>query len=468
MDQNRVAKYVRYGFSASDLLAGWENPSHYDIEKSVDNYANLCREALKQQYPDAEIDIEVAPAIDTSGVLSSLMETQALIDDQVDPYEIDVIEHLCGKIHEEYKWLVARPWLSMMEAAERFGVPVPVIRWMCKEGLIEEAEKVARHWEFPLDTFRLIPWRDLFDRVAGNNSVGLWVCWLEDTRSTQVDDLPNGTKTLVVTSSDFGIPLLSGNNSSVLVILKDVEAILSIEHFVGEDPWTSVPWSYDVYARKLVSLASWHDLESEWLESEASGSTFVEEMRFEFVHSYLPSTTLRELIERSVDVLNSMAQETEICLAGGPTWKVEYESDEKLFCEEVLAPLLRKMGFASVRYVHGVKEFGRDFIFSAPTKSGEMQYYGLQAKAGNISGGVNSEIGELLGQIEDAFQMPYDAGGLDVPVYIGTLIIAISGHFTDNAKDKIRHQMPKGFEGSVYFWDKEKILALIAQYWSKA
>lgn len=251
MNQSEVAKYIRYGFSAADLLAGWENPTHYDIEKSVNNYADLCREALKEQYPNAEIDIEIVHAIDTSGVLSSLMETQVLIDDQVDPYEIDVVEHLCGKIHEEYKWLVGRPRLSMMEASERFEIPIPVIRWLCKEGLIEEAEKVARRWEFPLDTSSLIPWRDLFDRVTGRNRFGLWVCWLKDTRSTHIDDLPDGTKILVVTSSDFGMPLLSSNNSSVLVVPKDVEVILNIEHFVGENPWTSVPWSYDVYARRL-------------------------------------------------------------------------------------------------------------------------------------------------------------------------------------------------------------------------
>jgi hypothetical protein len=84
-----------------------------------------------------------------------------------------------------------------------------------------------------------------------------------------------------------------------------------------------------------------------------------------------------------------------------------------------------------------------------------------------VRGGVNSEIDELLGQIEDAFSMPYFEIGSKEPRYISTFIIAISGSFTDNAREKIVEKMPKGAIGSVYFLDRERLTELIDRSWKK-
>lgn len=175
------------------------------------------------------------------------------------------------------------------------------------------------------------------------------------------------------------------------------------------------------------------------------------------------SSQLMECINEAVKNLKTLIKETEISLEG-MSWKEEYENDEKLFCTEVLSPLMKRMEFLSVRYTHGTEEYGKDFIFSELTPFGQMRYYGLQAKAGNVNGGINSEIDELIGQINDAFQMPYREIGSE-PIYISTFIIAISGKFTKNAKEKIAKKMHKGLIGSVYFLDKEQIMELIEKYW---
>jgi hypothetical protein len=103
-----------------------------------------------------------------------------------------------------------------------------------------------------------------------------------------------------------------------------------------------------------------------------------------------------------------------------------------------------------VRYTGGRKEYGKDFTFSEATAFGSHRHYGLQAKAGDVRGGVNADIDELLGQIADAFAMPYYELGSKDPHYISTFIIAISGSFTENAREKIVEKMPKGLIGSVY------------------
>jgi hypothetical protein len=123
------------------------------------------------------------------------------------------------------------------------------------------------------------------------------------------------------------------------------------------------------------------------------------------------------------------------------------------------------MGFLAVRYTHGTQEYGKDFTFSELTKFGELRHYGLQAKAGNISGKVNSQIDEILGQINDAFSMPYYELGSKDARYISVFMVAISGSFTENAKQKLVEKIPKGAIGSVYFIDKEKILELVEKYW---
>ena len=83
-----------------------------------------------------------------------------------------------------------------------------------------------------------------------------------------------------------------------------------------------------------------------------------------------------------------------------------------------------------------------------------------------MSGEVNSRIDEILGQIRDAFAMPYFELGSKAPQHISDFIIAISGRFTENAREKITEKIPNDLRGSVHFWDKDKILGLVAQHWA--
>lgn len=172
----------------------------------------------------------------------------------------------------------------------------------------------------------------------------------------------------------------------------------------------------------------------------------------------------------SIDVaakdLKVLLHVAEVALSG-LAWKDEYAKDEDLFCRELLYPLLRRMAFLFVRYTHGKKEYGKDFTFSEGTPFGHHRHYGLQAKAGDVSGAVNAAVDELLGQIADAFAMPYYELGSKDPRFISTFIIAISGKFTENAREKIVEKMPKGVIGSVYFLDRDRITELVERYWKK-
>src|SRR5262249_35186022 len=115
------------------------------------------------------------------------------------------------------------------------------------------------------------------------------------------------------------------------------------------------------------------------------------------------------LYDRILDAaseLKAILRAAEVALAGFQ-WKDVFSVNEDSFCKELVHPLLRRMGFSFVRYSHGKREYGKDFTFSEVTPFGHYRHYGLQAKAGDVSGGVNSAIDELLGQIDDAFSMPF-------------------------------------------------------------
>ena len=65
------------------------------------------------------------------------------------------------------------------------------------------------------------------------------------------------------------------------------------------------------------------------------------------------------------------------------------------------------MGFTDVKYNHSKREFGKDLTFSEMNKFGVRRNYGVQVKAGDLSGEAGSEIDKIIAQIEDAFSMPY-------------------------------------------------------------
>ncbi|MCW4048109.1 MAG: restriction endonuclease [Candidatus Bathyarchaeota archaeon] len=139
----------------------------------------------------------------------------------------------------------------------------------------------------------------------------------------------------------------------------------------------------------------------------------------------------------------------------------EVLGDEKKFTLEVVLPLLRKMDFVDVKYNHGTREYGKDVTFSENNKFVIRKNYAIQLKAGNISGKAGGEIDIIIGQIDDAFSMPYYDTSSRESRYISELLIIISGRFTDNAKEKI---IEKVRQRNVSFLDIDKIEELLSKY----
>jgi len=171
---------------------------------------------------------------------------------------------------------------------------------------------------------------------------------------------------------------------------------------------------------------------------------------------------IKEIIKSNIDRLDGLLRITDFEL-GGFKWKESFLENEKLFSLEIVEPLLRKLQYESVIYNHGTREYGKDFICTEKDNFGFERHIGIQVKAGNLRGNVNSEIDEILGQLEDAFSMPFYSLGIETPKYISIFVVLISGLFTQNAKDKINKKIPSYLKGNVIFIDKNKIHDLIAR-----
>jgi hypothetical protein len=61
--------------------------------------------------------------------------------------------------------------------------------------------------------------------------------------------------------------------------------------------------------------------------------------------------------------------------------------------------------------------------------------------------------------------MPYYEVSANESRNISTFIVVISGHFTENAKDKLIQKIPQHFKGCVYLIDRDKTLELIERFW---
>ena len=153
---------------------------------------------------------------------------------------------------------------------------------------------------------------------------------------------------------------------------------------------------------------------------------------------------------------------------GGELWAPQESGNEKEFTLRTVLPILRKLGFQNVRYNHGKREYGRDVIFARITEFQELEYWAAQIKFGNISGGAAGEIEGILGQIDDAFKMPFYDLYTKQKQRISKLAIIISGGFTENAIEKICEKIEThAIRNNLIFIDNQKLRTFAERFTGK-
>lgn len=282
-------------------------------------------------------------------------------------------------------------------------------------------------------------------------------CQLDDLNDVTTEDYPSILTLAIFDTHGFGTRMFH----EVEIFSRDETINIEFQYHFPNKHWEG-KWGHSLYLETLRDQVDFFDNVT---VSDIELEDDYKRIHLLFTHPAI--INLEDAISIDSEVINRAIKQTELTLSG-VAWKTEYQTDEDLFCREILEPLLRRMQFLAVRYTHGKKEYGKDFIFAELTPFRDIRYYGLQAKAGDVSGRVNSAVDELIGQIDDAFSMPFYELGSKSPCYISVFIIAISGRFTENARDKIAQKINPGLTGSVYFLDRDKIQELIERYWLKS
>lgn len=175
-------------------------------------------------------------------------------------------------------------------------------------------------------------------------------------------------------------------------------------------------------------------------------------------------STVGEIIEQAEQLVTEIDGATDIAL-GSPFKATADCVSEKEFTLGVVIPLLRRLGFANVKYNHGKREYGKDITFARLTEFDEYERWGAQIKQGDVGGGVNSEVDELVAQTEDAFKMPYYDVYTREKARISKMLIVISGRFTENAVEKIVEKIEShALRNNIVFLDGEKIEVLAERF----
>ena len=170
--------------------------------------------------------------------------------------------------------------------------------------------------------------------------------------------------------------------------------------------------------------------------------------------------TLGQIIDQADQLVGEIDGATDLQI-GTPLPSLEDVIDERGFTISVIIRLLRKLGFSNVRYSHGCREFGRDVLFARLDEFDGLEFWGAQVKHGDVSGAVGSDIDNIVGQVDDAFKMPFYDVYTRKKQHMSKLLIAISGTFSANAAEKICEKIEvASVRNNVVFLDGERIATL--------
>jgi hypothetical protein len=182
----------------------------------------------------------------------------------------------------------------------------------------------------------------------------------------------------------------------------------------------------------------------------------------------IESDKLKLAIKLAEQIISEIEGAAEMSL-GVELWAPNFAENEKEFTLQNVLPILRKIGFQNVKYNHGKREYGKDVLFARVTEFHELEYWGAQVKFGNISGAADGEIDQIIGQVEDAFKMPFYDLYTKQKQRISKLAIIVSGKFTENAIEKICEKIESHvLRNNLTFIDGDKIQTLAEEFKLKA
>lgn len=144
------------------------------------------------------------------------------------------------------------------------------------------------------------------------------------------------------------------------------------------------------------------------------------------------------------------------------------ELNEKGLREQVLLPLLSRMGFKAATVYHGPRERGKDIVCFENDRLGARQYMAVVAKTTDLDGSVSSSQGlrEVLFQVEQCFDVAYeDLFGM-TRVTMDRVWVVTSRKIVSGAADSVYDYLAKrNLAKLVRFIPSEVLINLLDDYY---
>lgn len=144
---------------------------------------------------------------------------------------------------------------------------------------------------------------------------------------------------------------------------------------------------------------------------------------------------------------------------------------EAEFREEVIIPLLIKMGYERVRLRHGPQEYGKDVTYCEPSKLTSATHYAVVAKVGKISGAASGRDSILIQTIKDqiiqAFTIPIEdvTDTRSHETYVNQVIVWTTDTISDNAQKRIIKDIKVEYRNNVTFVDGDTTIEHLEKYY---
>lgn len=208
-----LVRFVYYVFAPDDLFLNLSDLGPYKIDECIQEYQRLCQEELQITYPEAEI------AIDEGNATEIYVESLDNAFEQTpDSDEQAVIEIICKRIFDSQSWVVLQRYMSILRAKDHTKIPLPVIRWLCKQKLIEGANNSTGRWEIMLDDIPKMHDLILFVdsqvqmKLLSDQIIAI-TGYLEDLSDISMVDIPENVKFFVASRDGFDEILFRADNA---------------------------------------------------------------------------------------------------------------------------------------------------------------------------------------------------------------------------------------------------------------
>jgi len=154
-----------------------------------------------------------------------------------------------------------------------------------------------------------------------------------------------------------------------------------------------------------------------------------------------------------------------------PNEKKEILKDlnEQELRQDLLIPLLSKMGYIAPIEYHGTNEKGKDIICFEYDRLREQRFLAVVAKTGNLTGNAatNSGLMNVVTQVQQAFDNPYEDLYNMRQVFINEVWVVTTGKIVSGAQESVINTLRKtNLDKQIRIIGDDRLIQLIDTYFS--